>query len=114
MSLTIILSGPKFCENQARNALAARGYQAAPPSPFNHGLPDMATGDDPVQPQSFVTVYGDDVDAANAAVVSLGWGLRMHYDTPPDAEPSIDLQVASAVADLQRQIDELRAVVNGV
>lgn len=109
MSLTIILSGPKFSESQARNALAAEAFDVQPPSPFAHGLPEMADGAAAVEPQSFITATGDDINRANKAVEALGWRLRMHYDTPVPAKPSAEQALADELASLRREVEELKA-----
>lgn len=79
--LTIVLSGPKSTASQARTALAGSGFQPDA-SDHDHGLPATVTGAKVRQAQAFVTVQGDDVNAAHSAVSPLGWVLRAHWETP--------------------------------
>lgn len=109
MSLTIVLSGPKAVEQQARRTLAALGFAVEPAAPgHGHGLPENEHGDQEQEPHSFIHVLGDDVDRAHQAVQAIGWRLRMHYETPEPAPPSWEEVLARDVADLKRELRELK------
>lgn len=111
-SLTIVLSGPKSSEPQARTALASQGFEVQR-TVDNHGLPDAPTGEPPAQPVAFITVTAEDeqLDAVASCAQTLGYQLRMHHDTPPPHEPSEAEQLAATLADMRREIDELKARV---
>ena len=106
MSLTIVLSGPKTAESQARTALAAAGYNMHATS-HDHGLPDTATGKKIRQAVSFITVDGEDVDGPPAAVASLGYVLRMHHDTPEPSGPTVEERLVQELAEMRARIDAL-------
>jgi hypothetical protein len=113
MSLTIVVSGPKSSEPQVRTALASAGFQVQQ-TVHDHGLPEVLTeearlaGEKPAQPQAFVTVLTDEdqLDAVTARAQTLGYVLRLHHETPPEPTPD---PLTATLADMQRQIDELRA-----
>ena len=99
----IILSGPGAFESQARRALDEAGLSAHEVT-VSHGLPDKTDGSsDPTV--GFISLEGDDIDAANAAVSSLGWGLRAHYHAPTLTAPLM-AEVDAAHRDLIREIVE--------
>jgi hypothetical protein len=108
--LTIILSGPKTVEQQARTALASAGYSVHPTS-HDHGLPSTPTGKKVRQAVSFLTVEAEDVDAVAATVAPLSYVLRMHHDTPEPPVPSAEERIAATLAGMQREITELKAQV---
>lgn len=108
MSLTIILSGPKSSASQARNALVASGLDVQG-TEHDHGLPATASGKTLRQAQAFITVHGDDINAAADAAASLGWVLRMHFETPELAPPSTEQLLVARLDDMERQIAEMRA-----
>lgn len=111
MSMTIVLSGPKTVEQQARTALASAGYTVHPAG-RDHGLPATPTGKKIRQAASFLTVDGDDIDHIAESVASLGYVLRMHHDTPETPEPSAEDRIAATLADMRREIAELKAQVS--
>lgn len=113
MTYAITLSGPKVAEQQARTALAAAGY-APHPNGHDHGLPATVTGKKVRQAVAWITVETDDVNGPPAAVGSLGYVLRMHHETQPEPEPSAESQLAATLADMQREIAELKAKVAAV
>jgi hypothetical protein len=114
---TIVLSGPKSSEPQVRTALASQGFEVQR-TVDNHGLSDVLTeearlaGEQALQPVAFVTVTADDdqLDAVAACAQTLGYVLRLHHETPPPPTPD---PIAATFADMQRQIDELRAGIGG-
>lgn len=108
MSLTIILSGPKSSASQARNALVASGLDVQG-TEHDHGLPATASGKTLRQAQAFITVHGDDINAAADAAASLGWVLRMHFETPEPGPPSMEQQLADRLASLESDIADLKA-----
>jgi len=108
--LTIILSGPKSSEQQARTALASAGH-AVQATAHDHGLAETVTGKKIRQAVAFLTVEGEDIDAVAATVQPLGYALRMHHKTPEPQPPSVEAQLASTIADMQREIAELKAKV---
>jgi hypothetical protein len=110
VTYTIVLSGPKTAESQARTALASAGYTPHPTS-HDHGLPSTVTGKKVRQAVSFLSVSADDVDGPPAAVASLGYVLRLHHEESPPPEPSVESQLAATLADMQREIAELKAKV---
>jgi hypothetical protein len=109
MNLTIVVSGPKSSEPQARTALASGGFTVLP-TVDDHGLHAHASGEEPPQPAAFVTVTADEeqLDAVAERAATLGYVLRLHHETPPEPEPSAELQLAATLADMRREIDELR------
>jgi len=103
LSLTIVLSGPKAANTQARTALASRGF-AVTDNTHDYGL--RAEGG---EPQEFIHVQGDDIDAAHATVVPLGYRLTLHYETPEESPPSIEQQLRTTLAEYERRIAALEA-----
>ena len=103
MSLTMLLSGPKSSVPQARNALAASGFQS-PETGHDHGMPVEAG-------EGFLHVLGDDLDAAVEVVQPLGFRLRLHHATPPAAKPSAEQLIAEELARLRAEIDDLKGRV---
>ena len=107
--LTIYLSGPKAAESQARTALGSRGFKVLD-TVRDHGLPPFATeGEATSEPQSFIQCEGDDINAANDAVSPLGWRLRMHHNPPQVLPPDPDQETAATLAEMRRELDELKA-----
>jgi hypothetical protein len=106
MSLTIVVSGPKASEPQARTALASQGY-VVQKTVHDHGFPPGE------EPEAFVTVECDEdqLDAVAKCAQTLGYRLRLHHDTPEPAPPSEAQVLAATLADMRREIDELRAKV---
>lgn len=104
MSLTIVVSGPKSSEPQVRTALASQGFEVQP-TVDDHGFPPEAG-----QLVAFVTVLADEdhLDAVAACAQTLGYRLRLHHETPPEPEPD---PIAATLADMRREIDELKARV---
>jgi hypothetical protein len=107
MSLTIVLSGPKAAEPQARTALAAARFDVQPQT-HDHGL---AANDKGRQAITFITAHGENIDKAADAVRQLGWTLRMHYATPEPAVPNAEQRLADELAELRRELAELKAKV---
>jgi hypothetical protein len=110
MSLMIVTSGPKSAEPQLRTALASRGFQVQP-TVAAHGLPDHPQGKKAKQPVAFVTVLTEDdqLDKVEGCAETLGYVLRLHHETPGAPEPSAEMELASTLADMRREIDELKA-----
>ncbi len=98
----IVVSGPKSSEPQVRTALASQGYTVLK-TVHDHRFPPDESG----QPEAFVTVLADEdqLDAVAACAQTLGYRLRLHHDTPEA------MQLASTLADMRREIDELKARV---
>ncbi len=109
MSLTIILSGPKTAESQARTMLASAGYTVHPQG-HDYGLPET-TGKKPRQAVSFLTVEADNIDAVAATVRPLRYMLRLHHHTPSPVEPSAEEKLLATLADMQREIAEIKAKI---
>ena len=107
MSLDIVLSGPKVSEQQARNALVSAGFDVHA-TDHAHGMSPLSDGQ---QAEAFVTITGDDVNNAAEAVRSLGWALRMHFDTPEQPGPSLGEQIATEFAAVRAELAELKAKV---
>lgn len=135
MTLTIVLSGPKSSRSQARAALSGAGFEPLP-TDHDHGLApstktewsgdrytdtvkghhakgDIVPGGEIVavrvrQPQAFVTVEGDDVNRAHAAVEPLGWQLRAHHETPPPEPTPEPSALEARFAAMQAEIDALK------
>jgi hypothetical protein len=111
VSLTVVVSGPKSSEPQVRTALASAGFEVQK-TVHDHGFP-------PVEgpPVAFVTVLVDEdpsvpgttLDAVAATANTLGYVLRLHHETPPEPEPSAEMQIAATFADMRREIDDLKA-----
>lgn len=110
MSLTIAVSGPKSSEPQLRTALASQGFDVQK-TVHDHGFPPAEDG----QPQAFVTcIAGEEqLDAVAACAATLSYRLRLHHETPPEPEPSAEMQIAATLADMRREIDELQAIRAG-
>lgn len=114
--LTIVVSGPKSSEPQVRTALASQGFQVQP-HVYDHGLPEVLTqeahlaGEEPPQPVAFVTVLADEdqLDAVAACAQTLSYVLRLHHETPPEPKPSEAQVLAATLADMRREINELKA-----
>jgi hypothetical protein len=104
----IVVSGPKSSESQVRTALASQGFQVLK-TVHDHRFPPDESG----QPEAFVTVLADEdqLDAVAACAQTLGYRLRLHHETPEPAPPSAAMQLAATLADMQREIDELKAKV---
>lgn len=76
--LTIALSGPQGRLKQVHKDLEAAGFhlvldKGGQPSLDDHGFTDTPKG------HVHVTVEGEDMNAAHAAVVTHGWRLRSHW-----------------------------------
>jgi hypothetical protein len=112
-TLLIVLSGPKSSTQQARTALAASGYTVQN-TDHNHGLSDHPQGKSVRQAVSFLTVEApeDALDDVAACASSLKFVLRMHHPKPEPPEPSPEQQLAATLADMQREIAELREKVS--
>lgn len=108
MSLTIVISGPRSSEPQARTALASQGY-VVQKTVHDHGFPSDPDGN----PEAFVTCITDEdqLDAVAACAQTLGYRLRLHHETPPTPEPSPEMLLAATLADMRREINELKARV---
>lgn len=106
MRLTIVVSGPKSSEPQVRTALASAGFEVQK-TVHDHGFPPSKRK----QPVAFVTVTAeeDQLDAVVACASTLGYRLRLHHETPPEPEPSAEMRIAATLADMRREIDELKA-----
>lgn len=114
--LTIVLSGPRSSETQARNALVAAGYDVQD-TVHDHGLPE-----DPVDPEhrpkgyktprqavAFLTVHGEDIDGPVEAVRGLHYQLRLHHPgiaVPLKPDPAVEL--LTRVAALEAEVNDLR------
>lgn len=105
-----MVSGPKANASQAATALAAAGLTLESTTQ-EHGLTSLANGEDIREAQAFITVSGEDVNAARQAVEPLGWCLRLHYPTPEPAAPGPDEQMAAELAALKAEIAILKAKV---
>jgi hypothetical protein len=111
VSLTIVLSGPKSAEQQARTALASAGYRVDPKS-HDHGLPEHPIEGRKVrQAVAFLTVQGEDINAVADAVASLKYVLRQHYHTPEPVEPDPMERLLREVTSLRSEVDELKVRV---
>jgi hypothetical protein len=108
MTLTIVLSGPKAAEQQARTALAAAGFTVEPGG-HDHGLPERASGKKVRQAVSFLTVRAEDVDAVASCAASLKYVLRLHHETPEEPEPSLEHRLIEELAALRAEVNELKA-----
>jgi vacuolar-type H+-ATPase subunit I/STV1 len=108
MSLTIVVSGAKSSEPQVRTALASQGFTVQK-TVHDHGFPPDPDGN----PEAFVTVVAEEeqLDAVAACAASLSYRLRLHHETPEPSPPSAQEQLAATLADMRREIDELRAKV---
>jgi hypothetical protein len=104
VSLTVVVSGPKSSEPQVRTALASAGFEVQK-TVDDHGFPPESG-----PPVAFVTALADEdqLDAVAACAQTLGYALRLHHDTPPEPEPSEAQILAATLADMQREIAELR------
>jgi hypothetical protein len=107
--LTIVLSGPKASVNQARTALATAGVGDVQSVDHDHGLPPQASGDEIREAQGFITLMGEDIDAATRVASALGWRLRLHFPTPEPPQPTEAEQLHADVADLKAQVADLKA-----
>jgi hypothetical protein len=110
VNLTIVLSGPKSSEPQVRTALASGGFTVLS-TIDDHGLHPHASGEEPPQPVAFVTVTAEheQLDAVAERAATLGYALRLHHETSLEREPSGGMQLAATLADLRREIEQLRA-----
>lgn len=108
MSLTILLSGPRSSESQARTALAARGF-AVHGTDHDYGLSPHPAGEEIVEPQAFVTVDGDDVNLALGTVSPLGWHLRLHHESVPEPQPNPIVALTATLAEMRAEIAALKA-----
>lgn len=107
--LTIVLSGPKSAEPQARTALAAAGF-AVDASGHDHGLPDHPVeGKKLRQVVSFLTVEADDVDAVASSAKSVKYVVRMHHERIEPAPASTEQYLLQELAALRAEVAELRA-----
>ena len=75
MSMTIVLSGPAGVITQVKSALRSAGI-VAQDTESDFGLQAPKT-------HGFVTVIGDDINAAHSAVEPLGWRLNAHWNNDP-------------------------------
>lgn len=103
MSLTIVLSGPKSSQSQARNALASAGITVHA-TVHDHGLEDLSH---PGQPDAYLTVEHSDINQAHQTVEPLGWRLRAHWHTPEPKPPRQDLM--ATIEAMQRRLNALEA-----
>ena len=108
---TVVLSGPKSSDQQARTALAGAGYNVDSRD-HDHGLTELADGtSSDGQAVAFVTVTADHPDGPAAVVQPLGWVLRMHHPTP---EPELVSDASGLLArldEMQREINALKGQV---
>lgn len=74
--MTIVLSGPASFITQAKSALRAARFDVQD-TEHDWGLNGTPEG------HAYVTVIGDDIDKAWAAVDPLGWRLRSHWNNDP-------------------------------
>lgn len=104
--ITVVVSGPRSSEPQVRTALASQGFTVEK-TVHDHGFPPEE------QPVAFVTVLADEdqLDAVAACAATLGYRLRLHHDTPEPPPSSAAMQLAATLADMRREIDELKARV---
>jgi len=109
MPLTIVLSGPKASVNQARTSLASAGVGDVMSVDHDHGLPPLASGEEIREAQGFITLLGEDIDAASRAVAGLGWRLRLHFPTPEPPPPNEMDLLREDVANLKAQMADLKA-----
>jgi vacuolar-type H+-ATPase subunit I/STV1 len=103
--ITVVVSGAKSSEPQVRTALASAGFQVLK-TVHDHGFPPEETG----EPIAFVTVLAEEeqLDAVAKCAASLSYRLRLHHETPPEPTPSAEMQIAATLADMRREIDELK------
>lgn len=108
MSLTAAVSGPKSSESQVRTALASQGFQVLK-TDHDHRFPP----DESEQPVAFVTCIAEteQLDQVVACAQTLGYRLRLHHNTLEPQPPSPGVQLAATLADMRREIDELKARV---
>jgi hypothetical protein len=81
---------------------------------WNRKLPQLPSGEEPKEPHGFVTVHVADAEGLNKAVSACephSWVLRVHYPEPDRPEPSPEQRIAATLADMQREIAELKARV---
>jgi hypothetical protein len=114
--MTIVLSGPRSSETQARNALVAAGHDVQE-SVHDHGLPEDPIDSEhrpkgykvPRQAVAFLTVHGEDVDAVVDSVQGLHYRLRMHHPIPEPAPPDPTVELTRRMDAMQAEINSLRA-----
>lgn len=114
--LTIVLSGPRSSETQARNALVAAGHNVLD-TVHDHGLPE-----DPIDPEhrpkgyktprqavAFITVHSEDLDGVVESVRGLHYQLRMHHPVlePPPPDPTVEL--VRRMDAMQAELDAFKA-----
>lgn len=103
---TICLSGPESSRAQAELALEdAR----VPIYPDAHHAVMAWERMFPEDSDAFVAVQHADIDHVARIVQAAGWGLRMHYPTPPEPEPSPLERLAATVDELRVALAELNA-----
>lgn len=116
--MQIVLSGPKTRLTHARAALQGAGFRIHD-TDHDHGLPEWheteivdgtPVATDAPEPQTFLTLDGDDIDLAQRVSEPLGWRLRAHHDTPEETPPS---GIAATLEDMRQRITELEAKVGG-
>lgn len=83
--LTITLAGPEQHEQAVRDALAEGAF--TPLAYYHHGLGAERN-------TAFVTVTGDDMDAAEQAARPFGWTVRMHQNTDTSSIEVFPLEAA--------------------
>lgn len=111
MTYVVCLSGP-----ERTRAVAEVGLEDAriPQLPSDHharsfvrGLSPLASGQEPAEPQSFLTVAAENVDAAVSAVErAQGWVLRMHFNMPAAPKPD---PIMATLAEMRDKIAQLEA-----
>lgn len=105
----VTVSGPKSSSAQAKTALGRFDFLHY----LDLGLPEYASETTKKkQPQGFLTVQATDVDEVVKAVAPLGWALRMHGPPPESLPGNREHALLATLADMRREIDELKAKVN--
>lgn len=108
MILTIVLSGPRASEQQARTALASAGFTVDPDG-HDHGLSKHPQGKKPRHAVAFLTVEHDDVDAVAECARPLNYMLRMHHEKPPTPELGFEQRLMEELQSITARLDALEA-----
>jgi hypothetical protein len=104
MTMTIVFSGPAGFITQAKSALRGAGCNELDDKTHKWESPDTPAD------HAVLIVEGDDINEPNAAVESLGWRLRSHWNNDADIQvegQSDDLR--DEVRLLRQELDALKA-----
>lgn len=112
-----VLSGPERTRAKAEVALEDAHIPLLPADHHAHMSTDrtlspLASGEEPSEEHSFLTVATRNVDAAVRAVEPAEWVLRVHRELGDPPQPSPEQILTATIDEMRAEIEALKARVS--